>query len=102
MKIPENDLQSVDFFFSCKFKKKIDLKLIKVESGSRGLLLQKKLDEPHKIGSSDIRNSNYEQQGGSTGAQIGTTTVFSSAKVSQGGVTFGAPKLTRKGFGKKK
>lgn len=101
MKIPENDLQSVDFFFSCKFKKKIDLKLIKAESGSKGLL-QKKLDEPHKIGSSDIRNSNFEQQGGSTGAQVGSTTVFSSAKVSQGGVSFGAPKLTRKGFGKKK
>lgn len=103
IKIPENDLQSVDFFFWCKFKKKIDLKELKLDSKNSGLLLQSKLENSRKIGSADIRNSNFEQQGGTTGAQIGSTTVFNAPKKpSSGGVTFGAPKLTRKGFGKKK
>lgn len=91
VKVPENDLVSVDFYFSKKLVKKLNLATYKIESRSGGITLGGARENSRKISTADIINYNKQQTGGQT---LGGVKVFSSAQSPS--LSFGMPKLTRK------
>lgn len=91
VKVPENDLVSVDFYFSKKLVKKLNLATIKIESRSGGVTLGGARENSKKISTADIINYNKQQAGGQT---LGGVKVFKNAQSPS--LSFGMPKLTRK------
>ena len=92
VKVPENDLVSVDFYFSKKLIKKLNLATMKSVSRSGGMTLGGARENPRKIATSDIISYNQKQNGGTS---LGGVKVFSN-NTSSPGLSFGMPKLTRK------
>ena len=93
VKVPENDLVSVDFYFSKKLIKKLNLAAFKSESRSGGVTLGEPRENPRKIATMDIMNYNQKQSGGTS---LGGVKVFNNNNNVSPSLTFGMPKLTRK------
>jgi len=91
VKVPENDLVSVDFYYSKKLVKKLNLATMKTESRSGGMTLGGAREKPRKIGTSDIMKENQKQKGTQ---HLGGVKVFNNNPSPS--LSFGMPKLTRK------